>query len=248
MPEHRDLNSEWIELAPAWIKESREGRNPTRTGLLDAPMLKACGDVTGLRALDCGCGEGRFCRILLQHGVEYALGIDLCEPMILAARQLCTGKDEYRVADAQDLGFLEDASFDLVISYLNQCDLRDFQANNREVFRVLKPGGRFVIANLHPMRSAVGGWHRTENGEKLHVILDRYFEEGERRWRMLKADFTNFHRTLSTYLNGFRDAGFEITRIEEPTISPEGLQEYPELSDEIRVPNFIIYVLSKPKD
>ena len=52
-------------------------------------------------------------------------------------------------------------------------------SNNREVFRVLRPGGRFVVANLHPMRSAVGGWHRTVDGKKQHVILDRYFDEGE---------------------------------------------------------------------
>lgn len=53
------LNHEWNALAPAWIREAREGANPTRNGLLDPPMLAACGDVTGLRVLDCGCGEGR---------------------------------------------------------------------------------------------------------------------------------------------------------------------------------------------
>ena len=34
-----NLNQEWINLAPAWIKESRDGANPTRNGLLDPPML-----------------------------------------------------------------------------------------------------------------------------------------------------------------------------------------------------------------
>ena len=57
------LRQEWIELSPAWIKEAREGRNPTRNGLLNQPMLEACGNVEGLQVLDCGCGEGRFCRI-----------------------------------------------------------------------------------------------------------------------------------------------------------------------------------------
>ena len=51
-----DLKQEWLKLAPAWIKEAREGRNPTRNGLLDKPMLEACGDVRGLRVLDSGCG------------------------------------------------------------------------------------------------------------------------------------------------------------------------------------------------
>ena len=167
-----DLNREWLELSPAWIKEAREGRNPTRNGLLDRPMLEACGNVEGLRILDCGCGEGRFCRMLVSRGARYALGLDLCQPMIEAARELQSGNDAYEVADVQDLGFIEDGNFDLAVSYLNQCDLPDFNANNREVFRVLRPGGRFIVANLHAMRSAVGKWHKTD-GKKRHVILDR---------------------------------------------------------------------------
>ena len=239
------LRQEWIDLSSPWIKESREGRNPTRNGLLDKPMLEACGDVEDLRVLDCGCGEGRFCRILLQQGAAYTLGIDLCEPMIDAAKELGSERDEYRVADAQDLRFIEDKAFDIVISYLNQCDLPDFMANTREAFRVLKPGGRFVVANLHPMRSAVGTWQRREDGTKEHIILDNYFDESERHWKMMGVEFTNFHRTLSTYAQGFLEAGFRIESIVEPTLTEEEVTLYPELDDELRVPNFIVYVLGK---
>jgi SAM-dependent methyltransferase len=144
------------------------------------------------------------------------------------------------------MGFLRDGSFDLAVSYLNQCDLPDFDANTREVFRVLEPGGRFVVANLHPMRSAVLGWSRAEDGTKLHVILDRYFDEGDRRWKMMGVDFTNFHRTLSSYIQAYRQAGFTIEEIIEPTLDTEGLTRFPELDDELRVPNFIVIVLGKP--
>jgi 2-polyprenyl-3-methyl-5-hydroxy-6-metoxy-1,4-benzoquinol methylase len=241
-----ELKREWIDLAPAWIREVREGVNPTRAGLLDGPILQTIGQVEGLRILDCGCGEGRFCRILADQGAEYVLGLDLCKPMIDAARELQSERDDYRVADVQDLGFLQPESFDLCISYLNHCDLPDFMANTREVFRILKPTGRFIVANLHPMRSAVGLWHRTPDGGKLHVILDRYFEESERHWRIMGADLTNFHRSLSTYIRGFFDAGFIMTDLIEPTISKDRLKRYPELDDELRVPNFIIYILQKP--
>jgi SAM-dependent methyltransferase len=241
-----DLAAEWQSLAPAWIKESREGKNINRTGLLDAPVLEACGDVKGLSVLDSGCGEGRFCRMMVARDAAKVLGIDLCEPMIDAAKILATGKDEYHLADAQDLSFLKDGSFDLAVSYLNQCDLPDFAANTREVFRVLKDGGRFVIANLHPMRSAVGTWQKTPDGVKQHVILDRYFDEGERRWKMMGVEFTNFHRSLETYIKEFRRAGFLIESVIEPKATPESLKLYPELDDELRVPNFIIFALVKP--
>ncbi len=242
--ERSDLGREWCELAPAWIHEAREGANPTRTGLLDGPMLEACGDVTGLRVLDCGCGEGRFCRMLARRGASYVLGLDLCGEMIRAARDMGSAREEYRITDVQDLGSLETGSFDLCVSYLNLCDLPDFLANVREVRRVLRTDGRFVVANLHPMRSAVGGWHMSESGEKLHVILDRYLDEGERRWRMMGVDFTNFHRTLSTHVRGFLGAGFALADLVEPSVTPERLREYPQLGDEARVPNFIIYVLA----
>jgi len=226
--------------------EARQGKNATRTGLLDRPIIEACGDVCGLSVLDCGCGEGRFSRMLLERGAEQVVGVDLCAPMVVAAAQLRTGKDGYVLADVQDMGFLRDGSFDLAVSYLNQCDLPDFEANSREVFRLLKCGGRFVVANLHPMRSAVGGWLRSEDGVKLHVILDRYFDEGERRWKMMGLDFTNFHRTLSTYIRVYRQTGFAIEEIVEPTLEPENLKLFPELDDELRVPNFMVVVLRKP--
>jgi SAM-dependent methyltransferase len=241
-----DLETEWQALAPAWIRESREGRNANRNGLLDPLMLAACGDVKGKAVLDSGCGEGRFCRKMSERGAARVVGLDLCEPMIAAAQSLASGRDEYRVADVQDLSFLQDGSFDVAVSYLNQCDLPDFAANTREVFRVLKSGGRFVIANLHPMRSAVGTWQKTPDGAKQHCVLDRYFDEGERRWKMMGVDFTNFHRSLQTYIRGFRAAGFLVDDIIEPTVTPENLKAFPELDDELRVPNFIIFVLQKP--
>jgi 2-polyprenyl-3-methyl-5-hydroxy-6-metoxy-1,4-benzoquinol methylase len=242
------LAAEWQELALAWIREACEGLNPTRTGLLDEPMLEACGDVNGLRVLDCGCGEGRFCRLLAARGARSVLGIDLCEAMISAANELKSGFEEYQVSDVQKLDSVEATSLDLVVSYLNQCDLPDYQANNRNVFRVLKPGGRFVIANLHPMRSAVGGWLKNEQGEKLHVILDNYLDEGERHWQIMGSWLTNFHRTLASYLDSYIATGFRLVKLLEPTASDENIRNHPGLEDERRVPNFIIYLLEKPNE
>jgi len=63
---------------------------------------------------------------------------------------------------------------------------------------------------------------------------------------MMEVTFTNFHRTLPTYIPGFMEIGFKIEEIIEPPISKEQLARYPELEDESRAPNFIIYSLSKP--
>ncbi len=241
-----ELRQQWFDLSGPWIEEARIGRNPTRTGLLDPAMLSLCGNVSGLRVLDCGCGEGRLCRIMVERGAGFALGVDSCPPMIEAARELQTNRDEYRVADAQDLSFLRPSTFDLALSCLNHCDLPEYEANIREVFRVLRPGGRFLVANLHPMRSASGMWQRDESGVKQHVIVDDYFDETERQWRMMGVDFTNFHRSLESQVNAFLGVGFRLERLMEPTITTDLAEAYPELADERRVPNFIVYAWLKP--
>lgn len=242
---YEKLQREWIELAPHWIEVSRQGGDVVRKGMLDALMLAACGDVAGLRILDCGCGEGRFCRMLATKGAQYVFGVDNCPLMIEAARELQSDNDEYVVGDVQSLELIEDGSFDLAVSYLNHCDLPDFEANVHEVFRVLKDNGRFIAANLHPMRSTGCGWCCTPDGTKQHVILDNYFAEGERNFKMMGIEVTNFHRTLSSYMRAFLSAGFRLEDLIEPTVTPEALDLYPELDDELRVPNFIIYVLRK---
>jgi len=241
----KKLKKEWVDLSAPWIKEAREGRNSHREGLLDEYMLQACGDVKGLKILDSGCGEGRFCRMLAKKGADYVLGIDLSTPMIKAAREIKIDGVEYKVADVQKLDFLKNNSFDIVVSYLNQCDLPNFEKNNSEMFRILKKGGLFVVANLHPMRSARGGWKKDSKGNKEYAAIDNYFDESERHWNMLDVDFTNFHRTLSTYINSFLNVGFLVQKVIEPTVSKKNLEKYPELKDELRVPNFIIYLLKK---
>ena len=57
---------------------------------------------------------------------------------------------------------------------------------------------------------------------------------------------TNFHRTLSSYVSSFLDAGLVLEGIREPRPSPEQVAKYPGLDDNLRVPYFIIYLLSKP--
>jgi SAM-dependent methyltransferase len=240
------LRQEWEAMAPSWIEDMRQGENLPRRGLLDPWMLRACGDVSGLRVLDSGCGEGRFSRMLSERGAAFVLGLDTSEAMIDAARQAGGRQIEYQRADVQHMPQLASESFDLAVSYLNQCDLPDFEANTREIYRLLVPGGRFLIANLHPMRCATGLWHRDGQGRKLHVLLDRYCEEGSRTWTILGNQITNFHRTLSTYLNAFLSVGFQLERLDEPVADADMLERFPGLAEEERAPNFIIYQLRKP--
>ena len=59
------------------------------------------------------------------------------------------------------------------------------------------------------------------------------------------VSLTNFHRTLSTYIQGFIEVGFNIEAIIDFTLDKKTSVEFPDLLDELRVPNFIKFCLNK---
>ncbi|MCI0441259.1 MAG: class I SAM-dependent methyltransferase [Chloroflexi bacterium] len=238
------LRAQWADMAEAWI--GVVGDEVHRVGLLDRWMLDAAGDVSGLDVIDLGCGEGRFSRMLAQRGAS-VVGVDLCERFVEFARANRAGSEDYQLGDMEDLSAFPDARFDLAISYLTLVDVLDYARAIREAHRVLRPGGRFVVCNLQPMVTAGNGWIKHGN-TKLHFKLDDYFDEGARPMPMLGREFTNFHRTLSSYVNAFLEAGFALEGLREPKPSPEQAAQFPDVADNLRVPLFIIYLLRKEEN
>jgi ubiquinone/menaquinone biosynthesis C-methylase UbiE len=73
------------------------------------------------------------------------IATDLNPAMLeLAVGRLRSSKVRYQAADAQDLPF-EDQSFDLVVCQFGVMFFPDKLAANREAFRVLRPGGRYLL-------------------------------------------------------------------------------------------------------
>ena len=235
------LHTQWAESAQDWIDTDQA----VRTGMLDRWMLDSLGDVSGKSVIDIGCGEGRFSRLLTQLGATVT-GVDLTKALIEKARSTSTG-ETYLIGNAEDLRGIESDAYDLAVSYIVLVDLLDYRSAINAAYRVLRPGGRFVVCNIHPMRSAShdNGWI-AQRDKKLFYPLDSYTDEGPREWLWWGRQFVNMHRTLSSYISAFLDAGFILRALHEPTPSAEELAANPTFDDEYRAPNFIIYTLEKP--
>jgi ubiquinone/menaquinone biosynthesis C-methylase UbiE len=110
------------------------------------------------RALELGCGTGFFLLNLKQAGVlDEGHVTDISPGMVAAAQRNAKSlglEIGGRVADAESLPY-EDAAFDLVVGHAVLHHIPDVELALREVLRVLRPGGRFVIAG-EPTR--YGDW------------------------------------------------------------------------------------------
>ena len=234
------LHTQWTESAQDWIAADQSNR----TGLLDRWMLDSLGDVSGKSAIDIGCGEGRFSRLLSTLGATVT-GVDLTETFIERAKSL-SARETYVLGNAETLQGIDNDTYDIAVSYIVLVDLQDFRSAIKAAYGVLRPGGRFVVCNIHPMRSSVpGGWIK-QGDTKLFYPVDNYTDEGPREFNWFGRTFVNMHYALSSYISAFLDAGFTLRALHEPVPSAEELAVNPNFDDEFRCPNFIIYVLDKP--
>ena len=227
----------WDESAAAWIAEMGDVGDFGRRFVLDQPMLERVRLRPHAYALDVGCGEGRFCRMLQPLGVR-AVGIDPTEALLARAIALDPTGD-YRVGVAERLDF-GDRSFDLVVSYLSLIDVPQLGTALTEMTRVLRPGGSLLIANLTGFTTAGmvfgGRWPR---GADRHAgYLDEHASQV--RWR--DVSIRNWHRPLETYMQGLLDAGLQLRHFSEPRPHggpPEKVRRY------LKAPYFLIMEWTK---
>lgn len=235
--------SGWAESATAWIADMGDRGDYGRACILDRPMLERVRGRGFRRALDVGCGEGRFCRMLQAEGIA-TVGVDPTEALLGEARRRDPHGD-YRIGRAEALDFTEN-SFDLVVSYLTLIDIDDVAGAIGEMTRVLRPGGTLLIANLSSFATAGtdGGWARYAAGRERFCI-DRYLEERAEwvGWRGIRV--RNWHRPLGRYMALLLAAGLRLTHFAEPephSGDPEQAERYR------RVPWFLLMEWGKALD
>src|SRR6201987_2211436 len=98
----------------------------------------------GMRVLELGCGTGYFTRELARSEAEI-VALDVSPELLEVARANCSAPNvRYEIQNAYNLSY-SDAVFDSVVgsSVLHHLEIQDAL---REIYRVLKPGGRISFA------------------------------------------------------------------------------------------------------
>jgi len=175
-------------------------------------LLRMAGDVSGRRVLDAGCGHGPLVGELRARGAIVS-GFDLSPAMIALARERLGDDVDLRVADLGSPLPYPNGQFDLVVVSLPLHYLQDWAPTLRELRRILRPGGRLLVAVIHPFVYAF-----TYQDED-YFALTRYSEDYD--FGGATAVMTYWHRPLQDVLGAFLEAGLVITEVTEPAAVPE---------------------------
>lgn len=159
------------------LEEAYQGADIRRRRRASFDALVPC---PGDRLLDLGCGNGllteELSRAVGENGA--VTGLDPSDDMLAAARERLAGRKNVQLVagKAEALPF-PDGSFDGAVSLQVFEYFDDVTSPLRELHRVLRPGGRVVISDMH-FGTLV--W-RSDNPDRMRRVLALYDEHLARR-------------------------------------------------------------------
>jgi len=148
----RRLDEEYTMLHYPYFQKKGESFHKAQKNLTDY-CLSLIPSIEGKRVLEIGCGNGTQAHYIPKtYSPDFTRAIDLNVANINIARSesdtVDAGNIEFSVGDAQNLVEISDQSVDFVINIESAFHYPDKQSFLKEISRVLKPGGYFLIADI----------------------------------------------------------------------------------------------------
>ena len=212
----------WWEEAARWFLEWYQHPIDVEYGAgITEAKLQLIGPVVGKRVLEIGCGGGQ-CSIAFAKQGALVTSIDITAAQIEIARELAEQNGvsiNLIQRDMTDLSPIPSESQDIVFSANAIHYVDDILACFREVHRVLKADGLFVLGGGHPFSDIID--------PKTMLPTRSYFDTGKVVAGLEVSDepgyaFASNYRTISDFYNTVVEAGFRVERMVEPDLRPYG--------------------------
>ena len=146
------LNDEYTMLHYPYYRNEGESFHTSQKNLTDY-CISRLPSLEGKHVLEVGCGNGlQAIYMMNKYSPASITAIDLNASNIAIAKSEVAGSGlkniEFKVGDAQNLVAIKDHSIDYVINIESAFHYPDKSAFIKEISRVLKPGGYFLIADI----------------------------------------------------------------------------------------------------
>jgi SAM-dependent methyltransferase len=194
----------------------------------DERELRLCGDVSGKRVLDVGCGTGPASVAFARSGAR-VVGVDPSAEALAEARLRCDQAEvriELHHGDLAALAFLGPASVDLAFSAGALGHVSDLTRVFRQVHRVLKPSAPFVFSLPHPTVHLID-----PRAEHSLVVRRSYWDRSAVRGSD-DGDVPTYQHTMGDLVMGLVRSNFRVDALVEPeptttgTRSPSWVRAY----------------------
>ena len=231
VPDHVCENRRyWDAVADDWVKSGERawGAEPTwgNWQLPEAEVGMLPDDMSGLRAIELGCGTAYVSAWMARRGAT-VVGIDASPAQLVTARRLaeehCVELD-LRHGNAESVDE-PDGSFDFAISEYGAAIWCDPHAWVPEASRLLRPGGRLHFLGNHPLAMICTPLDGSPTDSTLHRD---YFSLHRLDWRECEIDpgGVEFNLPLSAWLRLFRHTGFVVDDYVELRAPADGTDRY----------------------
>ena len=154
----------------AWARSYDRVRNPTRD--LDAAVTRnVLGAISADAVLEIGCGTGKNTGWLAERFGDVT-ALDISSRMLEVAKlKLQATKVDFLQHDIREPWPLDDSQFDLVTFNLIIEHIGNLEPIYQEAARILRPGGRLFLCEIHPYRQLRGGQaqYLSKDGENVPV-------------------------------------------------------------------------------